>query len=78
MIKGTVKIATELCKGCELCISACPQECLVLTNHINLKGYRYIELKNDTCTGCTNCSLVCPDAVFTVYRQSKASLKKAV
>ncbi len=78
MIKGTVKIATELCKGCELCIAACPQDCLTLTNNINLKGYKFVELKNDTCTGCTNCALVCPDAVFTVYRQPKASLKKAV
>ncbi|NUN09070.1 MAG: 4Fe-4S dicluster domain-containing protein [Ignavibacteriaceae bacterium] len=78
MIKGTVKIATELCKGCELCISACPQDCLALTNNINLKGYKFIQLKNDACTGCTNCALVCPDAVFTVFRQSKSSMKKAV
>lgn len=75
MIKGTVKIFSERCKGCELCIVACPQNSLGLSSSINTKGYRYVELINDECTGCTNCALVCPDVCFTVYRQPKA--KKA-
>lgn len=50
MIKGTVKIASEICKGCELCIVACPQDSLQLSREINLRGYRYAELKDDNCT----------------------------
>ncbi len=68
-------MAKDLCKGCELCIEACPQQSLVLSKNINPRGYRYVELKSDNCTGCTNCALVCPDAVITVYRQK---VKKAV
>jgi 2-oxoglutarate ferredoxin oxidoreductase subunit delta len=76
MIRGTVLIATDICKGCELCIAACPQHSLSLSRQINPKGYRYAELINDECTGCINCALVCPDAAITVYRQAK--VKKAV
>ena len=71
MIRGTVLIASELCKGCELCIEACPQECLALSGNLNKKGYQFAQLINDTCTGCENCALVCPDAVLTVYREPR-------
>ena len=76
MIRGTVDFKIELCKGCELCIVACPQESLALSKTINLKGYRYAELVQDNCTGCINCALVCPDSVITVYREPKPSKKK--
>jgi 2-oxoglutarate ferredoxin oxidoreductase subunit delta len=78
MIKGTVIIEQNICKGCELCIVACPQESLGLSSKININGYRYVELVKDNCTGCVNCALVCPDVAITVYRQPKSSLKKAV
>lgn len=71
MIRGTVLVETELCKGCELCITACPQECLGLSETLNKKGYRFAKLTTDGCTGCENCALVCPDAVLTVYREPK-------
>jgi 2-oxoglutarate ferredoxin oxidoreductase subunit delta len=75
MIRGTVTIDKELCKGCELCIVACPQESLNLSRQINTNGYRYAELAQDNCTGCINCALVCPEAIITVYREPK--IKKA-
>lgn len=77
MIRGNVEFKIELCKGCELCIVACPQESLALSQKINLKGYKFAELVKDNCTGCINCALVCPDSVITVYREPKASKKKA-
>jgi 2-oxoglutarate ferredoxin oxidoreductase subunit delta len=40
-----------------------------MSQGLNLKGYRYVQLKNDTCTGCINCAIVCPDSAITVYRQ---------
>ena len=76
MIRGTIKVATEICKGCELCIVACPQNSLGLSKNINSHGFRYVELKEDNCTGCINCALVCPDSAITVFRQNKASFKK--
>lgn len=71
MITGTVIIAAEICKGCELCIAACPQKSLALSSSINRKGYRFAELVQNNCTGCANCALVCPDSAITVYRQAK-------
>jgi len=71
MAKGKVVFDIETCKGCELCIQACPQDSLELSPGINAQGYHYIVLVKDNCTGCTNCALVCPDAVITVYREKK-------
>lgn len=71
MIRGNVTFEIENCKGCELCIAACPQESLALSQRINGQGYHYAVLVKDNCTGCVNCALVCPDAVITVYRENK-------
>lgn len=76
MVKGTVKIDAQVCKGCEICIVACPQDGLGLGNQFNEKGYRYVELIHDVCTGCVNCALVCPEAAITVYRQPKPKKTK--
>jgi len=74
-VKGTVEIDIETCKGCELCVEACPQGSLAMSKEINVKGYHYAVLIKDNCTGCINCALVCPDAVITVYRTSKKKEK---
>ena len=71
MARGTAVFDIETCKGCELCIEACPQESIQLSPNINKQGYHYAVLVKDNCTGCVNCSLVCPDAVITVYREKK-------
>jgi len=76
MARGTVEIKIETCKGCELCIEACPEESIALSKEINALGYHYAVLVQDNCTGCVNCALVCPDAVITVYRTSKKSSAK--
>lgn len=65
--RGTLVIDVERCKGCELCISACPPDVLTMSETVNATGYRYPEL-HEGCTGCTACQLVCPDHVFEVYR----------
>jgi 2-oxoglutarate ferredoxin oxidoreductase subunit delta len=70
--RGTLVIDVEKCKGCELCITACPPRVLVMSADVNETGYRYPQL-TPGCTGCTACQLVCPDFVFTVYQlQAKA------
>ena len=74
--KGTIDITIETCKGCELCIEACPQESIALSKEINKQGYHYALLVRDNCTGCVNCALVCPDAVITVYRTRKKTGKR--
>lgn len=75
---GEIIIDVERCKGCELCVVACPEETLSIANTINLKGYRYAIKVLDNCTGCANCALICPDAVIKVYRKVDKTAKKAV
>ena len=70
-VKGHIEVDIDTCKGCELCIEACPQESLRLSGALNGQGYHYAVLFRDNCTGCENCALVCPDAVITVYRTPK-------
>jgi 2-oxoglutarate ferredoxin oxidoreductase subunit delta len=65
--EGTVVIAADRCKGCELCIPACPPRVLSMSSEKNSRGYYYPVLA-EGCTGCTACHLVCPDFVFEVYR----------
>ena len=65
--RGTLVIDVERCKGCELCIPACPPNVLEMSKGLNAKGYRYPELLPG-CTGCTACQKVCPDFVFEVYK----------
>ncbi|MGH9050131.1 MAG: 4Fe-4S dicluster domain-containing protein [Acidimicrobiia bacterium] len=67
--RGTVTIDTDVCKGCELCITACPPRVLSMTeaSEVNRLGYR-VPLLHAGCTGCAACLMVCPDFVFEVFR----------
>ena len=67
--KGAIEVNIETCKGCDLCIYACPHDVLELHSNMNSKGYHYSYMKNpEACTGCTSCAEVCPDLCITVYR----------
>lgn len=77
-VVGELIIDIEKCKGCELCIDACPHEAIVLSDTINSKGYQYAIRINADCNGCANCALVCPDAVISVYRKLYKDGKKSV
>ncbi len=68
--RGAVVVDTERCKGCNLCVVACPLGVLALgARRVNHKGYPYAEeVKADTCTGCASCATVCPDGCISVYR----------
>ncbi len=68
-VKGSIIVDIEKCKGCGLCVVACPTKVIELAKGVNGKGYNYAYMElPDACTGCTNCALVCPDVVITVYR----------
>ncbi|HKZ43696.1 MAG TPA: 4Fe-4S dicluster domain-containing protein [Anaerolineales bacterium] len=69
---GWIEVNDMYCKGCELCISVCPQEVLKLNmEHLTPKGFHPAYLYKDGCTGCAICSIICPDAAITVYREVK-------
>jgi 2-oxoglutarate ferredoxin oxidoreductase subunit delta len=65
--RGTLTIDVETCKGCELCITACPPRVLSMSSGVNPAGFHYPEL-HPGCTGCAACLLICPDFCFEVFR----------
>jgi len=69
-VKGAIVVDIERCKGCEVCIGACPTGVIAMSKEVNGKGYHFSYMANpDACTGCANCAIVCPDGVITVYRK---------
>ena len=71
-IKGAIVVDTERCKGCALCMEACPQDVIALAKKVNVHGYCYVEPANaEACVGCTSCAIVCPDGCITVYRKKE-------
>ena len=69
--KGAIIVNCERCKGCNLCVAACPLHILALTEkQVNKKGYQYaVQMQQDTCNGCASCAIVCPDGCITVYKK---------
>lgn len=64
-----IVVDEERCKGCELCIPACPKHIMVMSEKFNKKGYYQAkQIKPEECTGCTFCAMVCPDVAIEVFK----------
>jgi len=64
-----ITIQEDLCKGCELCVSFCPKNCLAMTSdRINAKGLPFAEcIAPPKCVGCRACATVCPEAAIELF-----------
>jgi len=59
----------EKCKGCYLCVTACPNKIITIADRMNVKGFRPVEVKEqDKCIGCAMCATMCPDCVIEVFK----------
>ena len=72
--RGKITIDKELCKGCYLCVSVCPQEVISTSNKLNQMGYHPAEFKENRkkdkrCIACAMCATICPDVAIEVYRE---------
>lgn len=68
MAKVTFNV--ELCKGCGLCVTACPKKIVKLDSEkLNAKGYHPATVtETEKCIGCAFCATMCPDCVITVEK----------
>ena len=70
---GKTTFLENTCKGCGLCVDACPKQIIELRrDKINAKGYHpagIIPGKEGDCIGCAFCATMCPDCVITVEKE---------
>jgi len=67
---GKIIIDIQRCKGCGLCVTVCPKNCIVISKQSNKIGYFPAQANNTDCTGCAACAIICPDAAIIVYRDN--------
>ena len=70
MAKFTVTFNGKECKGCELCVNACPKKIIALNQEItNDAGYNPAGINDmDSCIGCQSCVRMCPDCIITIVK----------
>lgn len=67
--RGLLRIDMEECKGCALCMEACPPKVIRMRDQLNHYGYRTAVYSGRGCTGCGICFLACPEpGAITVFR----------
>jgi len=72
--KGFVEIDRERCKGCYLCVRACPVKEIEADKAPNSTGtYPAKALGGGKCLACGNCFEVCPDVCITVYEEGEVA-----
>ena len=64
-----VTFKKDLCKGCGLCVEACPKKILELGGELNKKGHHFARVADETkCIACAFCATMCPDCVIKIEK----------
>ena len=67
-----IKIDSNKCKSCYLCIDVCPKKTIKKSEIIGKTGEPVAEfVNNNECIGCAQCALVCPDIAITEVHQDE-------
>lgn len=75
--RGLLRVDTEECKGCGLCVEACPPRLIYLSPNLNHYGYRTAMYAGAGCTGCGICFMACPEpGAITVLRRANPAVSK--
>ncbi|MBI4241361.1 MAG: 4Fe-4S binding protein [Candidatus Rokubacteria bacterium] len=74
--RGRVVIHLEECKGCGLCVEACPTDCLDLETPLSGASVHPARYTGEGCTGCGICFYCCPEpgAITIVRVAAKAAV----
>ena len=68
--KGKLVVDIDECKGCGLCVSACPTKVIEIRKDIiNKQGYHPASYKGSGCIACGICFYTCPEpGAISVYK----------
>lgn len=61
-----IKLTTEWCKGCYLCVANCKPQALSISDEVNAKGVKVIQVDQEKCVQCGACYAMCPDRVIEI------------
>lgn len=67
-----VTIDEKVCKGCGLCVAACPKKIMELDRgRLNAKGYNPVFVASpEVCIACAMCATMCPDSAIKVEKEA--------
>ncbi len=57
------------CKGCHLCTSVCPKDCISKTGEFNAGGYETVAFNEEDCIACGSCYSICPDYAIQIVKE---------
>ena len=59
--RGLLRVDGNECKGCGLCVEACPPKVIGMSEALNHYGYRTAAYVGSGCTACGICFMACPE-----------------
>ncbi len=69
MSKGKPIMDIEKCKGCALCVTACPKKIINMSSQTNAQGVHFAYCVDETkCIACMSCATICPDMVIEILK----------
>ena len=75
MSRGRPEINRERCKGCTLCVGACPEKIIAMSKtEFNRQGLPFAVCFDESrCTACLSCAIICPDSAIAIFRFAAAA-----
>lgn len=61
----SIDITPAWCKGCDVCVRFCPENCLALDEEATV-----VAVRPELCTGCRLCELLCPDFAIDITQRA--------
>jgi len=66
-----IQINQTWCKGCYICLEACPKKVFEKSLEVVEKGFNPVVVAHpEQCTHCLQCEMLCPDLAIQVAKES--------